>query len=332
MTTQRVYTKLPGKKFFFLQRRTLWQGPDHLLWVESAFVQEHYKRFYYKDIQAVFLRRNQRQHLWTFLWGALLLGFGLLTLAIPDSGYLLPFLTAPWAFLLIVNIIKGPCCDVYLQTAVQLEKLSNQVRARSAGKTLDRIKVAAERAQGPLNPRALPVALTDAAAAASQLASNRPGRPAAPEPGEPFSPRLHRTLTVLLLAFGLLRVAQMWISSMTLAGLDLLGLGVLLPVAIVALVRWHRHLKGSLLATVTWLTLVLTLVQAATAYVVYIAAAIQHPDMVYNAGRIIPLFLELQMADHPLMAGLAIGFAAAALLLGAMGVAALWAIGREPRY
>src|SRR5436853_630040 len=40
------------------RRNQLWQGEEHLLLVESDGYREYYKRFNYRDIQAVILRKT----------------------------------------------------------------------------------------------------------------------------------------------------------------------------------------------------------------------------------------------------------------------------------
>jgi hypothetical protein len=65
------YKKLPGRHVSIFGVKCLWQGPDHLLWVEAALGQEHYRRFYYKDIQAIVLQRTSRHNYWSVAWGVL---------------------------------------------------------------------------------------------------------------------------------------------------------------------------------------------------------------------------------------------------------------------
>src|SRR4051794_11160105 len=37
---------------------SLWLGPDHLLCIDSSGYTENYKRFYFRDIQALFIRET----------------------------------------------------------------------------------------------------------------------------------------------------------------------------------------------------------------------------------------------------------------------------------
>ena len=55
---KKIYRRLPGRKKGIIGIYTLWQGPDHLLTIDSKRFSEDYKRFYYKDIQAIITRKT----------------------------------------------------------------------------------------------------------------------------------------------------------------------------------------------------------------------------------------------------------------------------------
>lgn len=61
MTPQ--YRKLPGKRRGFLNVSSVWAGPDHLLLVRGSRFREEYKRFYYRDVQAIAVARAPRFHI-----------------------------------------------------------------------------------------------------------------------------------------------------------------------------------------------------------------------------------------------------------------------------
>src|SRR5438046_7646001 len=54
----KVYWRLPGRGAGLLSYSRLWLGPCHLLLARMAFFSEEYKRFYFRDIQAVVTRRT----------------------------------------------------------------------------------------------------------------------------------------------------------------------------------------------------------------------------------------------------------------------------------
>ena len=47
-----------------MSRSSLWLGKDHLLCVDSSGYTETYKRFYFRDIQAVTLVATKRRDIW----------------------------------------------------------------------------------------------------------------------------------------------------------------------------------------------------------------------------------------------------------------------------
>ncbi|HWI55617.1 MAG TPA: hypothetical protein VNZ22_00220, partial [Bacillota bacterium] len=61
-------------------RSSLWLGPDHLLCIETTGYTETYKRFYFRDIQAVLIRQTKRQRNWTLAFGGLSLLFTIIAI------------------------------------------------------------------------------------------------------------------------------------------------------------------------------------------------------------------------------------------------------------
>ena len=74
------YRKLPGRRRGFIFGSSVWLGSDHLLLVKSARFREEYKRFYFRDVQAIVVANAPRFLLstraaligalwfWTFVW------------------------------------------------------------------------------------------------------------------------------------------------------------------------------------------------------------------------------------------------------------------------
>ena len=59
------YRKLPGRRRGFIFGSSVWMGSDHLLLVKSARFREEYKRFYFRDIQAIVTANAPRFHIST---------------------------------------------------------------------------------------------------------------------------------------------------------------------------------------------------------------------------------------------------------------------------
>lgn len=147
-----------------LSHSSLWLGKDHLLCVDTAYFTETYKRFYFRDIQAITLVASRRRFIWNWIFGiptvillVLLLG------SLPYTGstgpnsnlgeiVFLAFLTSVFAVALLINNLLGTSCTCYLRTAVQMEELSSLSRLRRARKVLNRIRPLIIAAQGTLTP------------------------------------------------------------------------------------------------------------------------------------------------------------------------------------
>jgi hypothetical protein len=155
----------------FATRESLWLGKDHLLSVTSNRFFEEYKRFFFRDIQAMTLRRTRRREILNLILSLLLLlsiallvsqgrtnGFsrGLWPWAIPAIFVALP---------LVVNNILGPACTCYIRTAVQVEELPSLNRFRRAHRIVESIRPLIVAAQGELTAEQLSSGLQELARA-----------------------------------------------------------------------------------------------------------------------------------------------------------------------
>jgi hypothetical protein len=185
----RRLTRARGRRWL-LPRVSLWLGPDHLLSVESTGYWEDYKRFYFRDIQAVIIRGTKRRTVWNaVLTGPLVIFLaGLLASATPRSHSLTAIIT--WSILsaLVVvpfalNNILGPACATQLRTAVQTEDLPSLCRLRQTRRILERIRPLIVQAQGGEVPPPgvsgppSPPAATVAAAPPPEGAASSPAQP-----------------------------------------------------------------------------------------------------------------------------------------------------------
>jgi hypothetical protein len=166
-----TYRRLPGRGTTLASYVRLYEGPDHLLQITSTGYSESYKRFFYRDIQALIIRRNR----WFEYFAA---GLGALTLlvALPatlafannrESAIVLFFVGGIFLALLLGHWLLGPTCVCEIQTAVQTERLFGLSRVRRAQKFLGRLKPLIDAAQGPLTPADLSAQLSEAWRAAA---------------------------------------------------------------------------------------------------------------------------------------------------------------------
>jgi hypothetical protein len=135
--TRPIYRKLPGRRRGFVVSASLWAGADHLLSVRSARFQEQYKRFYFRDIQAIVITKVPR-----FVVPKRALAAALLVIAVwilsaraaPLGGWLwllLAALTAAWIY---ISVAQSCTCRLY--TAVSREDLPSLYRMWTARKAL----------------------------------------------------------------------------------------------------------------------------------------------------------------------------------------------------
>jgi hypothetical protein len=148
----------------FMSRSSLWLGEDHLLCVDSNGYAENYKRFYFRDIQAVIIRKTNRRRIWNLVWGSL---FSMCAVVLIDGlfdiqnrsthsddvwgfvGWGLP--AAFFLSFLFINSLLGPAVTCQLRTAVQIENLPSLCRVRQTRKILDKLRPLITAAQGQIS-------------------------------------------------------------------------------------------------------------------------------------------------------------------------------------
>lgn len=146
---ERPYRRLPGRQRRLSGSITLWTASDHLLLVNTGLGQETYRRFHFRDIQTIIVRRTNDYLGWAgvHLMAMLLLG-GM------AGGQLFGW-RRPWLVLLggagaflLVHLARGPTCAVHLTTSLGTQALSPLLRLRQARRTLERIRPLIDEAQG----------------------------------------------------------------------------------------------------------------------------------------------------------------------------------------
>jgi hypothetical protein len=160
-------------------RQSLWLARDHLLSIRSNRFIEEYKRFYFRDIQALTIRKTRRRQLWNAVLSLLLLVWlGLFMSQMPQSG--LSSDLWPWFVLLalagvplLINNLRGPTCTCYIRTAVQVEELPSLNRLRKVHKIEQRIRPLIAAAQGELTPEQLSSGMQELAQATAAAEASR---------------------------------------------------------------------------------------------------------------------------------------------------------------
>ena len=143
------YHRIPGRRTRLLSRDTLWLGPDHLLAVHSLRYTEYYRRFYFRDVQAICVRRRKGNRLevldGVISFVALFLG------AIISREH--PILAALCLIALLLYLsarMLRPSCETWIQTALGAERLPSLCRIRTVRRALQLIEPSILNAQADI--------------------------------------------------------------------------------------------------------------------------------------------------------------------------------------
>src|SRR5213082_404842 len=74
---QRLTRARPRSRFAVVSsgNSSLWLGKDHLLCIDTSGYTENYKRFYFRDIQALLIRKTGRRKWWGLVFAVLAVAF-----------------------------------------------------------------------------------------------------------------------------------------------------------------------------------------------------------------------------------------------------------------
>jgi len=130
-----------------------WLGRDHLMVVEVSNYNERYRRFYFRDLQAVIVQRNNFR-MWGNIVAAALGSVSFIPMVVafgtPEAWPIIAFFTILLLSSMIgifFNTLRGPTCSTHLRTAVQTQKLMGITRQRRAELLLETIEPLIQQAQ-----------------------------------------------------------------------------------------------------------------------------------------------------------------------------------------
>jgi len=147
--TQKIYKRLPGRGLAAMQNVRLYRGPDHLLQLSSTGFSEAYKRFYFRDVQAITIQKTHAGKFVNGFWALLVFIFGLSASGMSGGAAIAMWIIAGFFGLcLLGNTIAGPTCACYIRSAVQTERLTPVNRIRTARRLLKRIRPFIDEQQG----------------------------------------------------------------------------------------------------------------------------------------------------------------------------------------
>lgn len=231
------YRKLPGHRRGFVHGSSVWVGPDHLLAVNSLRFREEYKRYYFRDIQAITIAKRPRFHLSTraavigYLW---LMAFGVL-FRFPHGAAIVGAagiaLVATWVY------FSALCsCTCRIHTAVSQDRLPSIYRTWIAQRFLQAVEPQISAIQGALEQ---PPSDLEAV----QIGPRRPIAERVPSPTPPTTVP-HRSFSFsLLLAILMMNALLSWLALQHVLRESPLisNILALLEIAAAILVLVHRH-------------------------------------------------------------------------------------------
>jgi len=306
------YRKLPGHRRGFLRGASLWIGSDHLLSVRSFRVREDYKRFQFRDIQAIVVARCPRFQISTrsCLLGGLWLAVFLLNRS------LLPgpaaYTAGLWAIAvalvvawLYVSIFQS--CRCRILTAVSRDELPSVYRSWTARRFLSELEPRITEVQGHLEGKWFE--------SADLLRANPPDPAAQPATTAIRHPRSFPAIVFVALLFAGCATMLLTLHSPVSTVLSVSGFFVLAQLAaIVAMFVQHRHrvlrkrMLGLAIAGVTKIGL-----GYYAALILMSAISSSSPGMTQSVIFASPPYLILRQVDA--WTDLALGLVGAALLL-----------------
>lgn len=304
-------------------------GSDHLLSVMNTGYAEEYRRFFYRDIQAICVTQTNRgRNLAIGLLAAgLLLYF--LSMAVPAPA--MPFFWALAALpvvMAVVSVLEGPTCRTFLQTAVSREELLSLGRVRSAEKALDMLRPLIEKAQGRLSSADLaelaePEAPQEAALKKPSFAPGRTGvlrkTPAVEAPAY-YNGRWHEIVFSLLLLSGLLDVLSLIVRSLAVSIGSTVLLWTTTVVIIVALVKQHESSMRGWLRIAPAVTLGYLWVAYIAGFIMTMALVVTDPTLQADRFRLFTALSRISPADHPVLLGFTIFSMVFSFTVGASGL------------
>jgi hypothetical protein len=167
-----AYKKLTRQRPYDRKYSRLWLADDHLLLATTTGYTEEYRRFYFADIQAIFIRKTNAGAVGNWILVSvvvILIGMGII---FRKDLIFVAFLVALPLVLLTVTALFGSNCTVEIQTAVSTQLLTPLTRLRASKKIIAQLVPLITAAQGETTPEQL-ATITAGAAATSPSSTIR---------------------------------------------------------------------------------------------------------------------------------------------------------------
>ncbi len=288
------YKRLPGGGVGLLRTTSYWLGPAHLMAVYVEGYTERYRRFDYRDIEAIVIRKTRTATVWNYGLGIAIVLFTAWAFSFDLIGRgMLLIGVAALIPALVLNALRGPTCVCYLRTAVQNEKLPGLTRLRKARRALAQLRPLIEAAQGGLTGDMIVAA--QAATAPTGPATMVVARPAVAAvsisqsktaTAHRYDGRFHAATFGLLLGIGALMGASIFVQHAAIVvGESVLALGAG-ACAVVSMVRQHGNRMRVALQALTWASLAYAVVYFFFRYIYGMVVAFRNPRVFMSQWEI----------------------------------------------
>ncbi|MBI9076892.1 MAG: hypothetical protein JEZ02_15905 [Desulfatibacillum sp.] len=319
-----AYKKVRGMGRHLAGYSQLWMGPDHLLSVTTHFVEEQYKRFFYKDIQAIIIKPTITGIIWLVI--ALLIAlFSLWGILFFDI-YGLLWILLPTAFFIAFMIFQKGTCKCWIKTSAQCEALPSVKYRRRARKLIEKVRPFIESAQGgAFNPETLTTYASSPGLASPNFAPGNQvsGGKSDTQPVEGNLKKVrqyHKPLYVLTLITGVLTLMEYWFDGVALSIVTMPFTFALWILLVIALVRQAGPGVSSGLKNLTWANGIFNLLILLVGYIVVVTMVIKNPEIGNNQWLMFKAVAEFSPHDSPLANGINIFHMAGSVFLGVIGL------------
>jgi hypothetical protein len=295
--SEKEYIRLPGRAFSMRTRARLYMGKDHLLSVHNAGYTESYKRFYFKDIQAILAQKTTDGVTWSIAFAIGTVAWILMALIIDEPVFSFFFGWLPAGVLLLsflINVLRGTTCVSYIYTAVTTEKLRSLSRLRNAQRVMNQVRPFIDNAQGRLTDEALSEKVAALTGDSTAEIKQRTVQQEKIETARFYNGRFHEILFYVLFLFGLQDFMKFFFNHSALSffgWLIFLAIGALVIIAIVkqhtSIMRKERWLVG-----ITWSTLCYLFIYFNVSYFMIIFASLKNPELVQHELEMIKIFAQ----------------------------------------
>jgi hypothetical protein len=301
--SEKEYIRLPGGAISLRTRARLYMGKDHLLSLLNTGYTESYKRFYFKDIQAIVAQKTGDGTLWSIVHAIFTVAWILIALIIDEPVLSFVFGWIPAGIFLVLflgNLLSGPTCVSYIYTAVTKEKLRSLSRLRKAQSVMNTLRPFIDNAQGKFTSEEIRIKTTQ-----MQGKSTVEIKPKIVSRGESetvhyYDGRYHEMLFYVLFLFGLQDFTKFIFNHIAITFLGWFLFWAVGILVIISIVKQHTSImkKEGWLVGITWATLVYLFIYFNVSYFIIMFASFKNIELMQYELEMIKIFSHYSPLDN----------------------------------